>query len=174
MSRSLLLAALALLAAPVASAQFAVAPYAGYDFGVPNPLGGLAVEVGLPIAAPAQISLRAYGEYVLPAAFIRESDGREFDEEVLQAGVDVLARFGTGSLRPYAGLGVAVTLTELDTMDDDAVEGDQDASGTSVGATVIGGATLGAFGPVSPYVEARGTLGERSSGAVLAGLRLGL
>ena len=156
MYRSILLTVLG-LAGPSA-AQIALAPYGGYDVAVPHPLVGVAGEVGLLVSAPVALALRASGEKVSPAEFTRASDGRLFNEQVLQAGVDVLARLGCGAVRPYTGLGVAVTFTELDTWDDDTVEGDQDASRTSVGATVLGGALLGLLGPVSPFVEMRGTL----------------
>ena len=164
--------ALVLLAAP-ASAQVAILPYGGYDLDVGSPLYGLGVEVSVPVAAPVGVAVRLSGESVVSKDFTRASDGRLFTEEVMQAGLEVIGTLGAGSLRPYVGVGLAATSFKLDTADDDDVEGDQDVEGTDISANVVAGAVLGGFGPVAPFVQARGTLGGRTAGAVLGGVRLG-
>ncbi|WP_412062816.1 hypothetical protein [Rubrivirga sp. IMCC45206] len=164
-----LLAAVA-LTAPVASAQLAVLPYAGYDLEAPNPLVGLGVEIGLPTAAPVALAVRASGEFVVPAEFDR--DGRVFNKEVLQGNLDVVASFGAGVARPYVGAGVSFVSLELDTADDDAVEGDLDSSSRSVGGNVLAGATFGS-GLIAPFAQARASIGDRTAVTVSGGLRIG-
>lgn len=168
-----LLASLVLFAAMPASAQIAVLPYGGYDLDVSSPLYGLGVEIGVPVAAPVDVSVRLSGESVVSKDFTRVSDGRLFTEEVLQGNLELVGTLGAGALRPYAGIGLAVTSFKLDTADDDDVEGDQDLEGTDVSANAVAGAMLGGFGPVAPFVQARGTLGGRTAGAVMGGIRLG-
>lgn len=165
-----LLLTLLVLAVP-ASAQVAVLPFAGYDLEAPNPLVGLGVEVGIPAGLPLTLAARASGEFVVPAEF--EQRGRIFNKEVLQANLDVIGYLGAGSLRPFVGAGVAYTLIELDTADDDAVEGDQDSSARNVGANVLAGAVVGGLGSIAPFAQVRATLGDRTAVSAMAGLRVG-
>lgn len=167
-----LLALTLFLVAPVAHAQIALMPYAGYDFDAENVLVGVGAEVGLPVAAPVGLSLRPSGEIVLSKDI--DIAGRTFTQSIGQANLDVIAKLSTPGFQPYAGAGLAVRFVSLDTSDDDAVEGDQDVAETNVGANLLGGVLLSGFGPVRPFVQARLTVGDGSAFAVLAGLSVGL
>lgn len=164
------LGALLLVLAAPATAQIAVLPYGGYDLEVESPLVGIALEIGVPLSLPVDVAVRPSAEFVVPAEF--EMAGRVFNEEVLQAGLDVVASFGVGSLQPFVGAGLAFSATELDTSDDDAVEGDQDSASSGFGANVLAGVTLGT-GIARPFAQVRASTGDRSAAAVVGGLRIG-
>ncbi|MGB3543590.1 hypothetical protein [Rubrivirga sp.] len=164
------LLALTLVVAAPASAQFAILPYGGYDLEVESPLVGVALEVGVPIPLPVDIAIRPSAEFVVPKEFVMRD--RIFNEEVLQANLDVVASFGVTALRPYIGAGLSYTATELDTADDDAVEGDQDSASSGIGANVLAGVTYGT-GLIAPFAQVRASAGDRTAVAVMGGLRIG-
>lgn len=166
------LALLLFTAAPAAHAQFAVLPYAGYDFDGEAVLIGLGAEVALPLAAPVALSLRPSGEYLLPKDL--DIGGRTFGQNIAQVNLDVIARLRAPGIQPYAGVGVGVRLIKLDTSDNDDVEGNLDIEETNVGANLLGGVVFGGIGPVQPFVQGRLTVGDGSAFAVFGGLRVGL
>jgi opacity protein-like surface antigen len=155
------------LAVPAAHAQFAVLPYVGYDLDAETAVFGLGAEVALPLATPVGLSVRPSGEYLL----IRDIDiaGRTFQQIISQLNLDVIVRFGTPGLQPFAGAGVSVRSIDLDTSDNDDVEGDQDITETNVGANLLGGAEFGA-GALRPFLQGRLTLSDGSVLSFLGGV----
>ena len=167
MTRTFALLLFALLLAAPSRAQIGIVAYGGYDVDAGTTLFGAGGEFGLPVSAPVALSLRATAEFVSPVD--RVIEGRTFNREVLQAHLDLLAEFGSGSVAPYAGLGAALADEKLDTADDDDVEGDQDRASTRIGANLIGGVRT-ALGPVMPFVEARVTVSAEPTVTALGGL----
>lgn len=146
--RTLLAAALVLLAAAPAQSQVSFAPLVGYDIDAEALTVGLAFELNTRLTSiPLQPAIRPSVEYV----FI---DG---DATYVRADGDLIGRFEAGqSFLPYAKAGVTVEYIDFDSF----------GSNTEVGVNIGGGAEFSRL-----FVEGALGLGDISDLRVRAGYR---
>ena len=162
--RTLLVAALALLAAPAfAQNDSGFMPYVGYNLETENVRAGFGYRFGASLPLPITLTAQPQIEY----EFVDENE-----PERIQGDFNLIAELrGSDVLSPYVGAGVALLYTDAD-LDSEVNVGEVNDK-TDVGFNLIGGVTLNPTGFGQPFAQVRYTTGEdRDAFTVQGGLIL--
>lgn len=141
-----------------AQTSFVIGPKVGYEIDIFEALAvGADLRIGTP-SLPVMIN-PSFDYYFL-------DDNGFGDRSAYQITVNALYNFGFNNqvFTPYAGAGVAITRSSVETERGDVEVSDA----TDVGANLVGGAVFG-FGGLRPFVQAQLTVGGDVQPVTLAG-----
>jgi len=157
-SRTLLLALAALIAAPAVAAQGgAFMPYLGYELANERAVVGVGFRSPFPLPSP----IRVIAQPAIEVQLVDEAG----DVTLLQGDLNVVAELPGLAAAPYVGAGIALLYYNDDLGNSD----------TEVGLNLLAGVVLNPIGFAQPFAQARYTVFDGSDAVtVMGGIALGI